>query len=382
MRKTLQASLAAVAGMALVPGLLTSGAASASAPAAASEAAPTTTTGTQMAPTARPTIPSMSEYERHLNWGKRVKAVEYLLYYRGMLSGSYINEKFTKADGNATLKWQRKYGSLADDRIAGNMTVLYLAPNLYSGNKNTAVKAAQTLLKYHGFNPGAIDGSFGSSTKTALNNFLRAAGSSHRNSIGDSTWAMLFQKQGTYTGGGSAEDRAVPLSQLGTGPDEYMNCGPTSVVNSLIALGKTPDGWTGSVSSRKSAVMKMRVRMNDDGKAGTTLLEVRRGLYKYGVKYDYQYNSGSNMAAFDKALAAVRADDDHIAILHGSANYWRSGPNMGHYVSIVGYNSSTGRYQMIDPATPQGSQGVRNVTKSQIYAFGRKRGLPNAVWTR
>lgn len=180
----------------------------------------------------------------------------------------------------------------------------------------------------------------------------------------------------------SAEDRAVPLSQLGTGPDEYMNCGPTSAVNLLIARGKTPDGWTGKVSSRKTAVMRMRVGMNDDNKLGTTLKEIRRGLYAYGIKYSYQYASGSNMAAFDKALAAVRGNDDNVAILHGSANYWRSGPNMGHYVTIVGYNSSTGRYQMIDPATPQGSQGIRNVTKSQIYAFGAKRGLPNALWTR
>ncbi len=64
-------------------------------------------------------------------------------------------------------------------------------PQIKYGARGADVYILQELLKSAGFNPGTIDGIFGSGTRTAVRNFQASAGLTVDGIVGSGTWAGL-----------------------------------------------------------------------------------------------------------------------------------------------------------------------------------------------
>ncbi|MFF4962921.1 peptidoglycan-binding domain-containing protein [Streptomyces sp. NPDC001222] len=64
-------------------------------------------------------------------------------------------------------------------------------PTLRPGSSGSAVKELQCLLKYWGFNPGAIDGIFGSGTEKAVKQFQAWWPLAVDGVVGPDTWTAL-----------------------------------------------------------------------------------------------------------------------------------------------------------------------------------------------
>lgn len=64
-------------------------------------------------------------------------------------------------------------------------------PTLRFGSQGASVRELQTLLMANGFNPGAIDGIFGSRTQSAVIAFQRSRGLVQDGIVGVQTWTAL-----------------------------------------------------------------------------------------------------------------------------------------------------------------------------------------------
>jgi peptidoglycan hydrolase-like protein with peptidoglycan-binding domain len=65
-------------------------------------------------------------------------------------------------------------------------------PTISYGSTGSAVKQAQCLLKYWGYSPGAIDGDFGSNTRSAVISFQTdICGLKVDGIVGANTWRAL-----------------------------------------------------------------------------------------------------------------------------------------------------------------------------------------------
>lgn len=70
-------------------------------------------------------------------------------------------------------------------------------PTLRFGSQGASVRELQTLLVAHGFNPGPIDGIFGSRTQSAVIAFQRSRGLVQDGIVGVLTWTALGVNCGT-----------------------------------------------------------------------------------------------------------------------------------------------------------------------------------------
>lgn len=70
-------------------------------------------------------------------------------------------------------------------------------PTLRFGSQGASVRELQTLLVAHGFNPGPIDGIFGSRTQSAVIAFQRSKGLVQDGIVGVQTWTALGVNCGT-----------------------------------------------------------------------------------------------------------------------------------------------------------------------------------------
>ncbi|WP_369148585.1 glycoside hydrolase domain-containing protein [Streptomyces sp. R44] len=86
-------------------------------------------------------------------------------------------------------------------------------PTVQSGSTGDQVKAAQCLLKAAGYDPGAPDGVFGSSTTTATKNFQTGTGLTADGAIGPKTWTALLSRGTTPTVQNGSTGEAVTRLQ-------------------------------------------------------------------------------------------------------------------------------------------------------------------------
>lgn len=89
-------------------------------------------------------------------------------------------------------------------------------PTLRSGSRGSAVQTLQTRLKARGYDPGFIDGIFGSRTDAAVKAFQRASGITVDGIVGPQTWSALaaepLSPQPNPASGGDYARRAIHLS--------------------------------------------------------------------------------------------------------------------------------------------------------------------------
>ena len=76
-------------------------------------------------------------------------------------------------------------------------------PTVRRGSSGSAVKTLQARLQTLGFDPGPIDGIFGSGTDSAVRAFQRARGLDADGIVGPQTWAALYAS--LHTGAGPIE---------------------------------------------------------------------------------------------------------------------------------------------------------------------------------
>ncbi|TLW91134.1 hypothetical protein FFT09_17860 [Saccharomonospora piscinae] len=145
--------------------------------------------------------------------------------------------------------------------------------------------------------------------------------------------------------GDSGGSDLVPVSQFQGQPNQSEDCGPTSVVTALLALGVTPRSWNASVPV--TAINQARADMgydpswNDPNQFGTNEADVRRALAANGVSAQASWN-------FDTALAHVRGGRPVIMAGNMKDLPW-SGANVAHFLTVTGYEN--GQYLVLDPAS-------------------------------
>lgn len=145
--------------------------------------------------------------------------------------------------------------------------------------------------------------------------------------------------------GGGEVGTLVPVSQFQGQPNQSEDCGPTSVVTALLALGVTPRSW--DASNPVAAINQVRADMGydpgweDPNHFGTVESDVVVGLAANGV-------SATTTYGLDAALGHVR--DGRPAIMAGNMKDlpW-SGSDVPHFLTVAGYQN--GEYLVLDPAS-------------------------------
>ena len=160
-------------------------------------------------------------------------------------------------------------------------------PTLRLGSRGDSVRELQTLLASRGFNPGPIDGIFGSQTQNAVILFQRANGLAADGVVGPITWNALL------SGGNTAPARPPfpgTLLRLGaSGPSVTVlqqNLNRIAAVNPAIPrlvtdgifgpltqaaviafqryYGLTPDGIVGPLTWNRLMELEVGVRLDDN----------------------------------------------------------------------------------------------------------------------
>lgn len=301
--------------------------------------------------------------------GNPVEVLQRLLNANG--ARVKIDGSFGYSTRAAVTAYQRSH-HLAVDGSVGPATWSKLLPVLKYGAKGPSVTALQQTLRDQGQRPAA-DGSFGPETRNSVRAFQRSKNLAADGSVGPATWrALLGSESGrpkpaspapatkkpstvsttkaptskapapkapTPKSVAPAAGRWVAMDQRKTGRGGSYSCGPTSLAMVLVAKGKPILGYRGP-GSYAGAVANLR-DVTGTTTSGTGARGMERGLEKYGLHDQRTKNT---------ALALKAAREGKPVILNG---WTRSLPwhttSVGHYIVVTGYDSDTGKYQVIDP---------------------------------
>ncbi|QIY65911.2 TIGR03767 family metallophosphoesterase [Streptomyces sp. RPA4-2] len=119
--------------------------------------------------------------------GERIRTAQYLLNARG--SALSVDGSFGSSTGSAVRSFQTSRG-LSADGIVGPATWRALAITVQQGGDGPAVTALQRQLNVHGA-ALSVDGSFGSSTGSAVRTFQSAHGLPADGVVASTTWQTL-----------------------------------------------------------------------------------------------------------------------------------------------------------------------------------------------
>ncbi len=150
------------------------------------------TSDTQLTANAQVNKPILKQGDK----GEAVKELQNLLTNLGTYTGS-IDGIFGPVVKKAVIAFQHRV-FLVEDGVVGSLTwqALYKGgpvnmPVLSQGSKGKTVSTLQGLLKTTKDYKGAVDGEFGSQTKTAVQAFQKRSGLVADGVVGDRTWYAL-----------------------------------------------------------------------------------------------------------------------------------------------------------------------------------------------
>ncbi len=152
-------------------------------------------------------------YESEGDIGPNVKAVQYLLRQRGY--SLEADGDFGPITESKVISFQQANGLVADG-VVGPNTWGKLIITVREGSTGEAVKGVQTLLVKNGRSV-AVDGIFGSGTKSAVVNFQSAHGLTADGIVGPATWEHLV---GSASSGGTG-GYSLPLAKSALPRSEY-----------------------------------------------------------------------------------------------------------------------------------------------------------------
>ncbi len=117
---------------------------------------------------------------------KAQNALKARFYDPGPVDGIFGPKMFT------AVKWYQSDRGLTADGIVGPKTWARLdPPTVKKGSKGDAVRMLQQILTDFTYDPGAVDGDFGSKTEKAVKEFQKDFSLVVDGIVGFKTWAML-----------------------------------------------------------------------------------------------------------------------------------------------------------------------------------------------
>lgn len=166
--------------------------------------------------------------------------------------------------------------------------------------------------------------------------------------------------------GGARPGTLVPLQQNQGQPTQWEDCGPTSVVTALLAIGVTPHEWDAGYP--RAAIERAR---QDMGLArgvptgGTTEANVVTALGRYGLSAWTSWD-------FDTILAHVRSG--RPAVLAGNTrgltwptNVRDPATGVPHLLTVAGYDAAAGQYLVLDPIAVNAT--VKRASRATLWAY-------------
>lgn len=294
-----------------------------------------------------------------------IRALQFLLSAYGL--NTPADGAFTSATASAVKSFQIKRNLAATGNAdARTMSSMLSGPNVAVGvnwvNPNT-VKALEQLLTKVGLTV-AVDGRFTAADLVKLRAFQSGHQLPQTQNADHLTWSWLFNPA-------SANIRRGPIvhvPQYSSLPSWSHDCGPACLVMLELRLGMTPGRWTG-VAARAGAIKYARRNVlgvsHDRGIGGVNHVD----MFVNPMRSALHLNARAATTA--QACQAVR--DGGVAMITGKldvANSWqgrRSSNGTTHWVTMVDYNASTGRFAVEDPAWVENK--LVWVTSDQLSAY-------------
>lgn len=167
-------------------------------------------------------------------------------------------------------------------------------------------------------------------------------------------------------GGSQPGGNLVPLQQNQGQYTQWEDCGPTSVVTAVLAIGRTPHEWDAGYP--RAAIERARQDMGLQRgvkTGGTTESQVVRALGTYGLSAWTSWD-------FDQILAHVRGGRPAVMAGNTRGLTWPTNvrdPATGvpHFLTVAGYDAAAGQYLVLDPIAVNAT--VKRASRATLYAY-------------
>ena len=239
-------------------------------------------------PTARPTAtPNLSRdyYLQAGSSGAKVKTLQNRLIELGYLAGKATGI-YSGATEAAVIAFQKKTKGLWADGVAGPETLRALysdsaakasglaastGETLELGSEGQAVRTLQQRLKDLGYDPGAVDGSFGEGTRAAVLAFQQRNGLTADGKAGTATLDRLYSADAVSSSGGDALAVSYATLRQGDSGDAVKNL--QRALKELGYYSGSIDGVYGESTTGAVAAFQTRNYLTPvDGVAGSKTL--------------------------------------------------------------------------------------------------------------
>jgi uncharacterized protein YraI len=157
----------------------------------------------------------------------------------------------------------------------------------------------------------------------------------------------------------------VPLQQTQGQVTQWEDCGPTSVVTAILALGRTPHEWS---SGPRAAIERARVDMGLPRgvlTGGTNESQVNRAFSTYGLSTRTSWD-------FEELLRHVRLGRPIVLAGNTRGLTWPTNvrdPVVGvpHFLTVADFDNSTDEYLVLDPIAVNAT--VKRATRRVLWAY-------------
>ena len=164
---------------------------------------------------------------------------------------------------------------------------------------------------------------------------------------------------------GSGTSTLVPLQQTQGQVTQWEDCGPTSVVTAILALGRTPHEWS---SGPRAAIERARVDMGLPRgvlTGGTNESQVNVAFSTYGLTTRTSWD-------FEELLRHVRLGRPIVLAGNTRGLTWPTNvrdPVVGvpHFLTVAGFDNSTDEYLVLDPIAVNAT--VKRATRRVLWAY-------------
>ncbi len=150
---------------------------------------------------------------------------------------------------------------------------------LYSGSSGDAVKALQSALKELGFYTGAVDGSFGSGTRSAMTAFQKMNGLAQSGTADAATQTLLFEGKPKNSKGTAAAVKTVPAVEGAAISSGSRGEAVSRLQRRLKELGYYTGGVDGVAGSGTVKAIKAFQKKNGLSQTGTADAATQSALY-------------------------------------------------------------------------------------------------------
>ena len=212
-------------------------------------------------------------------------------------------------------------------------------PTLRRGSSGSDVQFLQQGLKDLGYDPGPIDGIFGSLTERAVKDFQAANGLVVDGIVGKQTWAALTRNDSTPPPTGTSSRAELAQRILGHGKITLWDHSPVSSSGS--------DGADARSNMRDTADSRAAKRSNyDNAPGGSVYLDTRllNGMLRLPDTYSFRVTSiaGGSHSSTSRHYAGVAMDIDEINSVHVNS----SNP---HYRALMQQCRDLGATEVLGP---------------------------------